>query len=70
MYGSTSLLADLLFQELGGRLKKCTLMAPADFEPLMNLVGPKIVKNITRFRAAIPVQERLAVTFRFKRDWQ
>ena len=40
-------------------------MAPADFELLINLVGPKIVKMDTRFRASIPIQERLAVTFRF-----
>jgi len=40
-------------------------MAPADIELLTNLVGPKIVKMDARFRAAIPVQERLAVTLRF-----
>jgi len=39
-------------------------MSPADYE-LMNLVSPKIVKRNTRFRAAIPVQERLAVTLQF-----
>jgi hypothetical protein len=40
-------------------------MAPANFELLMNLVGPKIVKRGTRFRTAIPVQERLAETLQF-----
>jgi len=40
-------------------------MAPADMELLMYLVGPKIVKMDTRFRAAIPVQKRRAVTLRF-----
>ena len=40
-------------------------MAPADNELLMNIVSPKIVKMDTRFQAAIPVQERVAVTLRF-----
>jgi len=33
-------------------------MGPANFELLMNLVSPKIVKKDTRFRAAIPGQDR------------
>jgi hypothetical protein len=41
-------------------------MAPADTAALMNIIGPKIVKMDTRFRAAIPVQERVAVTLRFR----
>jgi hypothetical protein len=40
-------------------------MTAADFELLINLVGPKIVKMDTRFRAAVPVQKGLAVTLRF-----
>jgi hypothetical protein len=39
-------------------------MAPADFELLINLVGPKTKKMDTRLRAAIPFQERLAVILR------
>jgi hypothetical protein len=39
-------------------------MAPADFELLINLFGPKIMKRDARLRAAIPFQERLAVALR------
>ena len=65
MYSGTSLSADMKHQEFSGRYKKFTRMAAADLELLINLVGPKIVKLDTRFRAAIPVQERLEVTLRF-----
>jgi len=40
-------------------------MAPADFELLINLVSPKIVKIDNRLRAAVPLQERLVVTLQF-----
>ena len=62
VYSGTSLLADLKFQEVSGQYKNFTRMTAADFELLINLVGPKIVKMDTRFRAAVPVQDRLAVT--------
>jgi hypothetical protein len=35
-------------------------MTPADFEFLINLIGPKIAKNNTTYRAAV----------QFKRVWQ
>jgi hypothetical protein len=41
---------------------KTLQMTPADFELPINLMGQKIVKGDTRFRAAIIVQERQAVT--------
>lgn len=36
-----------------------------DFEYLINLIGPKIARMDTKFRKAIPVQERVAVTLRY-----
>jgi len=64
VYSGTSLLTGLKFQEGSGQHKHFTRMAPADFELLINLVGPKIVKMDTKFRASVPVQRRLAVTLR------
>jgi hypothetical protein len=40
-------------------------MSPTDFEYLINLVGPKIARKDRRWRRAISIQERLAVTIRF-----
>nr|CAH7727264.1 unnamed protein product [Callosobruchus chinensis] len=40
-------------------------MTAEDFERLIILVGPKISKMDTKFRKAIPVQDRLAITLRF-----
>nr|CAH7733877.1 unnamed protein product [Callosobruchus chinensis] len=46
-------------------LKNFTRMTAEDFVRLIILVGPKISKMDTKFRKAIPVQDRLAITLRF-----
>nr|CAH7747793.1 unnamed protein product [Callosobruchus chinensis] len=48
-----------------GHLKNFTRRTAEDFERLIILVGPKISKMDTKFRKAIPVQDRLAITLRF-----
>nr|CAH7753149.1 unnamed protein product [Callosobruchus chinensis] len=48
-----------------GHLKNFTRMTAEDFERLIIFVGPKISKMDTKFRKAIPVQDRLAMTLRF-----
>jgi hypothetical protein len=40
-------------------------MVPVDFEFLINLIVPNIAKKNTTCRAAVPVEETLAVTLRF-----
>uniref|UniRef100_A0A6P7GR81 Protein ALP1-like n=1 Tax=Diabrotica virgifera virgifera TaxID=50390 RepID=A0A6P7GR81_DIAVI len=48
-----------------GSFKNFARMSSADFEILINQVGHKISKKDTRFRDAIPIQERLAIILRF-----
>nr|CAH7769890.1 unnamed protein product [Callosobruchus chinensis] len=48
-----------------GHLKNLTRMTAEDFERPIILVGPKISKMDTKFRKAIHVQDRLAITLRF-----
>lgn len=40
-------------------------MSAEDFEILLNKVGPHIAKKDTKWRKAIPANERLALTLRF-----
>jgi len=65
LFSGTSLLGDLKILEFSEQYKKFTQMARVDFELLINLVSLKIMTMVTRLQAAIPVQERVAVTFQF-----
>lgn len=54
-----------LQREPSGKFENFCRMSVEDFEYLLNKIGPKIQKQDTNMRQAIPVQERLAVTLRF-----
>ena len=56
-YSSLKLLADMRFQEVSGHYKNFTRMSSTDFEKIIQLVGPKIMKHDTHMREAITVQE-------------
>lgn len=40
-------------------------MSADDFEFLLHKIGPQIAKQDTKWRKAVPVNERLALTLRF-----
>jgi hypothetical protein len=65
IYSGSSLMADLKFEHISGLYKNFTRMHPTDLEFFINAVGPSISRKDNKFRASIPVQERLAVTLRF-----
>jgi hypothetical protein len=48
-----------------GSFKNFLRMSSSDFEYLLLMLGPKIAKQDTNYRKAIPVKEKLALTLRF-----
>ncbi|XP_029346317.1 uncharacterized protein LOC107883168 [Acyrthosiphon pisum] len=51
--------------EPSGKFQNFCRMSSEDFEFILTKIGPKISKQDTNMRKAIPIQERLAVTLRF-----
>lgn len=64
LHGGSILLEDL-HKEDKERFINCCRMSPVTFDRLLALIEPKIKKEDTRFRKAIPPNERLALTLRF-----
>lgn len=54
-----------LQKEPSGKFENFCRMSAEDFEYLLIKIGPKIQKQDTNMRPAIPVKDRLAVTLRF-----
>lgn len=74
VYSGSDLLSDLnqddinpLSRELrcDGSVKNFLRMTSNDFENLLTAIGPKIARQDTNYRLAIPARERLAVTLRY-----
>lgn len=63
--GGTKLMSDLKAELEYGLFHNFFRMKATDFEFLSNCVGPKISKDDTSFRRAVPAAERLMVTLRY-----
>ncbi len=63
-YNATDTICDLRAQP-SGKFENFARMTSSDFQFLLEKIEPKIRKQSTNMREAIPVQERLAVTLRF-----
>ncbi|XP_023312111.1 protein ANTAGONIST OF LIKE HETEROCHROMATIN PROTEIN 1-like [Anoplophora glabripennis] len=64
IYSGSDLLCDLAIENTG-QFKNFCRLSSSDFEMILNLIGPKIQKENTNFRLAIPIKERLALVLRF-----
>ncbi|KAJ8952672.1 hypothetical protein NQ318_020987 [Aromia moschata] len=60
----SNLMSDLLLND-GSSFRNFVRLTQSDFEEILCLVAPKISKENTNYRAAIPPSIRLAVTLRY-----
>lgn len=61
------LLSDLL-KEPSGLFENFCRMSAIDFEFLLQKIGPQIAKKDTKWRRAVPANERLALTLKYPRS--
>lgn len=64
-YRGIDLINDLKAEMEYGLFQNFCRMKSTDFEWLLNEIGPKIAKEDTKFREAIPPTERLMLTLRY-----
>lgn len=64
-YRGTDMIDDLTAEIGYGLFENFCRMKSTDFETLLQQIGPKISKQDTTFREAIPAAERLMVTLRY-----
>lgn len=61
---STSKVANELYSD-PDKFKTFNRMGKSNFDNLVHIVGPKIIKKDTNFRLAVPVEERILITLRY-----